>query len=427
LYATGRGVAKDEARAVQLYQAAADQGLAAAQRNLGAMYAYGEGVAKDEARAAELYQAAADQGDADAQCALGLMYANGRGVAKDEARAVELFQAAADQGHAGAQFELGVVYEEGSCGEERDFSRAMKLFQRAAAQGHAEARQRRDRLAPPRDGAAPSVVTSAPGEVGDGLLADLDCFGDADEAEETRDDAALRMMLRGGFSLGSEPPSLPVMPLPEELPASRQGAEGTCMCHAVVRVVCSQLQHKYGKSLHYDAAVEALIQRTNTHTTNSGLDIDAAVAALSELHLQSEDKGGRYQLRVTCETYDDFDQLVHAVRNSQGVQHIVTGTEDHAVVADSVEETRSGANRVLCIDSQDGHTSRLGRFASRGAPPTSQFFCFHVVDTVVVEVMEGGTKRKRVPGILTRWAQSFGTTADDLKRRLGLLPSLLLQ
>ena len=199
------------------------------------------------------------------------------------------------------------------------------------------------------------------------------------------------------------------------------------MCHALVRVVCSQLKHKYNKSLHYDAVVEALIQRTHTHITNSGLDVDAAVAALSELHLQSEGKGERYRLRVTCETYYDFDKLVRAVRNSQGVQHIVTGTEDHAVVANSVEETRSGADRVLCMDSQDGRTSRLGRFASRRAPPTSQFFCFHVVDTVVEEVREGGTKRKRVPDILRSWAGPFGTTADDLKRCLGLLPSPLQQ
>ena len=73
-------------------QAAADQGLAAAQCNLGDMYADGRGVAKDEARAAELYQAAADQGHAGAQYNLGFSYANGRGVAKDEARAVQLFE-----------------------------------------------------------------------------------------------------------------------------------------------------------------------------------------------------------------------------------------------------------------------------------------------------------------------------------------------
>ena len=66
----------------------ADQGLAAARCSLGVMYENGRGVAKDEARAVELYQAAADQGLAAAQCYLGVMYENGRGVAKDEARAV---------------------------------------------------------------------------------------------------------------------------------------------------------------------------------------------------------------------------------------------------------------------------------------------------------------------------------------------------
>ena len=112
----------------------ADQGLAAAQYNLGLMYAQGRGVAKDEARAVELCQAAADQGDAGAQCALGVMYATGRGAAKNEARAVELFQAAAEQGHATALFNLGNMYRDGR-GVAKDEARAMQLYQATRARG----------------------------------------------------------------------------------------------------------------------------------------------------------------------------------------------------------------------------------------------------------------------------------------------------
>ena len=87
MYATGRGVLKDEAEAVRWYRLAAEQGNAAAQFNLGLMYANGEGVLKDEAEAVRWYRLAADQGDAAAQFNLGVMYANGEGVLKDEAEA----------------------------------------------------------------------------------------------------------------------------------------------------------------------------------------------------------------------------------------------------------------------------------------------------------------------------------------------------
>jgi preprotein translocase subunit SecG len=78
------------------------------QYNLGVMYAQGRGVPKDERKAVELYQKAADQGFAWAQNNLARMYEQGRGVPKDERKTVELFQKAADQGFAGAQYELAL-------------------------------------------------------------------------------------------------------------------------------------------------------------------------------------------------------------------------------------------------------------------------------------------------------------------------------
>ena len=44
---------------------------------------HGEGVARDAARAAELYCQAARLGDAEAQFSLGWMYANGRSLPRD--------------------------------------------------------------------------------------------------------------------------------------------------------------------------------------------------------------------------------------------------------------------------------------------------------------------------------------------------------
>ena len=61
------------AKAVELFQKAADQGNADAQNNLGVMYYSGEGVPSDTAKAAEWFKKAAAQGNADAQANLDAM------------------------------------------------------------------------------------------------------------------------------------------------------------------------------------------------------------------------------------------------------------------------------------------------------------------------------------------------------------------
>ena len=76
-------------------------------------FEHGEGVARDGARAAELYCEAAAGGDAEAQYSLGWMYANGRGVARDDATAAYFFTLASRQGHAQSQRMLRYVGEPG--------------------------------------------------------------------------------------------------------------------------------------------------------------------------------------------------------------------------------------------------------------------------------------------------------------------------
>jgi serine/threonine protein kinase len=92
------GVAKDEAKAVELYRRAADAGDTTAMNNLGLCYEYGTGVAKDKAKAVEFYRRAADAGNASAMNNLGDCYAHGRGIAEDMAKAVEFYRRAADAG-----------------------------------------------------------------------------------------------------------------------------------------------------------------------------------------------------------------------------------------------------------------------------------------------------------------------------------------
>ena len=53
----------------------AEQGNAGAQNDLGVMYAEGRGVPQDDAKAIKWFRKAAEQGHADAQLNLGEMYA----------------------------------------------------------------------------------------------------------------------------------------------------------------------------------------------------------------------------------------------------------------------------------------------------------------------------------------------------------------
>jgi len=91
----GRGVLQSDSDATRWYQAAASQGLADAQFNLGNLYH--KGRTKDSL-------------DADRSS----MDNTSRVSARDcsnEAEAVRWFQLAAEQGHMAAEFNLGVMFE----------------------------------------------------------------------------------------------------------------------------------------------------------------------------------------------------------------------------------------------------------------------------------------------------------------------------
>ncbi len=69
------------------FRKAAEQGVARAQFNLGAMYGRGQGVPQDYAEAVKWFRKAAEQGNAHAQTSLGFMYSKGRGVPQDYVQA----------------------------------------------------------------------------------------------------------------------------------------------------------------------------------------------------------------------------------------------------------------------------------------------------------------------------------------------------
>ncbi len=125
-------------RAVPLLKAAAEQGHADAQFNLGNCYYKGEGVKQDYAEAVSWYRKSAEQGHINAQYNLGLCYENGKGVRQDHAEAVKWYRKSAEQGNAYAQNNLGVCYKKGR-GVGQDYAEAVKWYRKAAEQGNSDA------------------------------------------------------------------------------------------------------------------------------------------------------------------------------------------------------------------------------------------------------------------------------------------------
>jgi len=137
------------AQSVSELQAAAEQGLAAAQTKLGAMYRDGQGVARDYRQAIAWFRKAAEQGDAEAQASLGSMYGmymGGPDVPRDDAQAVAWYRNAAERGHAGAQTGLAGMYMRGQ-GVTRDFCNGPRtvnsFLRRSTRRGLASVRGRR--------------------------------------------------------------------------------------------------------------------------------------------------------------------------------------------------------------------------------------------------------------------------------------------
>lgn len=80
MYLHGYGVQRNDATGTYWLRQAADQGVIAAQSELGNLYFLGVGVPENQAQAAVWLRKAAIQGDEKAQTKLGLMLKSGFGV-----------------------------------------------------------------------------------------------------------------------------------------------------------------------------------------------------------------------------------------------------------------------------------------------------------------------------------------------------------
>lgn len=134
MYAQGRGVAQDHAKARAWFLKAARGGNAMAQVALGVMSEQGRATTHDYGQARQWYLKAASQRFADAQFMLGLMYYQGKGVQQDNALARNWFRQAAAGGSAPAAVNLGWMCEYAR-GAQPDFECARRWYAKAAAQG----------------------------------------------------------------------------------------------------------------------------------------------------------------------------------------------------------------------------------------------------------------------------------------------------
>jgi hypothetical protein len=146
LYALGKGVEKDYARAAPLLRAAAEKGLAEAQYDYAVLCENGFGVAKDTAQAVEWYRKSAAQGNPDALLSLGYAYAKGIGVPRNMGEAAQWFRRAAELGVVDAQYNLAFLYEHGE-GVAKSPVEAYAWYAIAGARGDPGSQQSADRVA----------------------------------------------------------------------------------------------------------------------------------------------------------------------------------------------------------------------------------------------------------------------------------------
>ncbi len=104
-YLYGTDVAKDTAKAAELFSKAMAQGHVPAMREYGILLASGDGVEPDPEKGAQILGKAADELDPSAMYHLGLMFENGIGVAQDRQKAVRLLAYAAMMGYPGADID----------------------------------------------------------------------------------------------------------------------------------------------------------------------------------------------------------------------------------------------------------------------------------------------------------------------------------
>jgi TPR repeat protein len=134
--------------ALEVFELAAEAGVAAAHTKVGDYYNFGTGgVPEDLDRAMVAYRAAMDAGDLPAMATMGMMSGLGRGTSRDFRQMITLLEQAADEGYHFAQLRVASIYLNPnsiprSLASELglpDVIRSVEMLERASAQGNADA------------------------------------------------------------------------------------------------------------------------------------------------------------------------------------------------------------------------------------------------------------------------------------------------
>ena len=119
--------AKAYAQASLSFRAAAAEGNAAAERQIGFMYYRGTGQTQSNTEAVSWFERAAAHGDLQSQINLGQMYENGLSVPQSNERSAYWYRMAAEQGDRSSQFRLGEICYLGE-GVPKDRAEAVKWW-----------------------------------------------------------------------------------------------------------------------------------------------------------------------------------------------------------------------------------------------------------------------------------------------------------
>lgn len=137
--APNEGVAQDYKKARELFEEAANGGIANAAFELARLLEEGLGGTIDYESSRKWDEKAALQGHVDAQYSLGIFYRDGLGVARDYKKADEYFEAAAAKGDERSMNELGNFYSAG-LGVAQDYKKARGYYELAAGKGSMRAK-----------------------------------------------------------------------------------------------------------------------------------------------------------------------------------------------------------------------------------------------------------------------------------------------
>jgi len=129
---------EDYARAVEIWEALAQEGHVMSQYNLGLLYENGLGVPQRHDLAFFWYRMAALNGNASAKYNLGGLYYHGLGVEQSVEQAVRWWEEAANAGDPNGAYNLGVVMLQSS-NDEASVKAAMIRLKQAADAGHPHA------------------------------------------------------------------------------------------------------------------------------------------------------------------------------------------------------------------------------------------------------------------------------------------------